>query len=121
GVALRPCVVPGSNRTSFELGESEIEFGLGIHGESGRSREKLTTAAEVVDRLGSAVFDALRLARGDRIALMVNNLGATPPMELAIVAREALRACHRRGLETEQVWVGTFLTALDMAGCSITA
>lgn len=121
GVALRPCVVPGSNRTSFELGESEIEFGLGIHGESGRSREKLTTAAEVVDRLGSAVFDALRLARGDRIALMVNNLGATPPMELAIVAREALRACHRRGLETAQVWVGTFLTALDMAGCSITA
>lgn len=121
GVALRPCIVPGSAQASFELDESEVEFGLGIHGERGRSREHIGTAASIVNRLCTTIFADLGLVAGDRVALMVNNLGSTPPMEISIATREAVGAARLAGLRIERLWSGTFLTALDMAGCSITA
>lgn len=121
GVALRPCTVPGSERSNFELTEEEVEFGLGIHGETGRSRERVGSARSIVERLCSTIFEDLALKTGDRVGLMVNNLGATPPMELSIVAQEAIAMAQQGRLTVERLWVGTFLTALDMAGCSITA
>jgi dihydroxyacetone kinase len=121
GVGLTPCVVPAAGKPNFTLAENEIEFGLGIHGEAGVSREAFAPAAEIVQRLCTRIFDALQLAAGDRVALLINNLGATPAMEMAIVARETLRQAAERGLKVDAIWVGTFLTAIEMAGCSITA
>jgi len=121
GVGLSPCIVPAAGKPNFTLAEDEIELGLGIHGEAGVARERFTDAADIVRRLCARVFDFLELAPGDRVALLVNNLGATPGMEMAIVARETLDQAARRGLVVDAVWVGTFLTAIEMAGCSITA
>ena len=119
GVALSPCTVPAVGSPGFQLADDEIELGLGIHGEKGVRRAPLAPAdgiaAEIIDRL---VTD-LTPARGTSLVLLVNNLGATPLMELYIVARAALRALHSRGLQVERVWCGTFLSAIDMAGCSI--
>jgi dihydroxyacetone kinase len=120
GVGLTPCTVPAAGKPNFTLGENEIEFGLGIHGEAGVSREPFAPASDIVQRLCTRIFDALRLAPGDRVALLVNNLGATPGMEMAIVAKETLRQAAQRNLQVDAIWVGTFLTAIEMAGCSIT-
>jgi len=121
GVALTPCLVPGAERSAFELSDGEIEYGLGIHGESGRSREPVDTARAIIDRLCATIFADLKLVEGDTVALLVNSLGATPPMEIAIATREAVNAAHRAGLRIGKLWSGTFLTALDMAGCSVSA
>src|SRR5439155_15250452 len=87
GVALTPCTVPAAGRPGFTLGEGEIELGLGIHGEPGVRRGPLEPADELVDRLLGAILGDLALAPGARVVLLVNNLGGTPAMELAIVTR----------------------------------
>ncbi len=119
GVALGSCTLPTVGRPSFELGADDIELGLGIHGEPGVERAAMTTATSLVERLLSAILDDGRLAAGSRVALLVNGLGATPPMELAIVSRDALRFLERRGVVVERGWCGTFLSALDMPGFSL--
>ncbi|WP_298966406.1 dihydroxyacetone kinase family protein [uncultured Methylobacterium sp.] len=119
GVALTPCTVPAVGRPGFTLGEDEIELGLGIHGEAGSQRATAQAADALVDLLIDRILAALDLGAGARVALLVNGLGATPPMELAIVARRALAALRGRGLTVERAWAGNFLTALDMAGCSV--
>ncbi|GAB3661116.1 dihydroxyacetone kinase family protein [Nocardioides korecus] len=119
GVALGACTVPAVGRPGFELGEDEVEWGLGIHGESGVERGALVGADEVAGRLVAAVADDLSLASGQRVGVLVNNLGTTPPSELDVVARGTLAALRERGAEVERLWVGTFLTALDMPGCSV--
>ncbi|SDS64160.1 homodimeric dihydroxyacetone kinase [Nocardioides scoriae] len=119
GVSLGACTVPAVGRPGFELGEDEVEWGLGIHGEAGVERGALVTADEVADRLVGAVADDAGLADGARVVLLVNDLGTTPPSELDVVARGALRALRGRGAVVERAWVGRFLTALDMPGCSV--
>ncbi|GGE10984.1 dihydroxyacetone kinase [Aureimonas endophytica] len=119
GVALQPCTVPAAGKPSFTLGETEIELGLGIHGEAGVERVAMEPADALAERLIERVAAGLGLARGDRVALLANNLGATPAMEMQIVARGALAAARRRGLEVERIFAGTFLTAIEMAGCSL--
>lgn len=119
GLALSPCTVPAAGQPGFLLDDDEIEWGLGIHGEPGVERATLRPAADVVDRLVTAIAGDRGLTRGDRVALLVNGLGATPPMELSIVADSAARDLRGRGLTVERVWTGNFLTALDMAGCSL--
>ncbi|RVU13975.1 dihydroxyacetone kinase family protein [Methylobacterium oryzihabitans] len=119
GVALTPCIVPAVGRPGFTLGEEEIELGLGIHGEAGSQRATAQAADALVDVLIDRILAALDLGTGARAALLVNGLGATPPMELAIVARRALSALRGRGVTVERAWAGSFLTALDMAGCSV--
>lgn len=119
GVALTPCTVPAAGRPGFALGDDEIELGLGIHGEPGVSRGPLESADALVDRLLTAVLADLAPSPAGRVALMVNNLGATPTMELAIVARRAVAVLERRKLAVERVYLGTFLSALDMAGVSL--
>ncbi|MCW2818605.1 MAG: dihydroxyacetone kinase [Marmoricola sp.] len=119
GVALGACTVPAVGRPGFELGEDEVEWGLGIHGESGVERGALVPADEVAERLVAAVAEDLSLQGGQRVGVLVNNLGTTPPSELDVVARGVLAALRERGAEVERLWVGTFLTALDMPGCSV--
>ncbi|MFE0756065.1 dihydroxyacetone kinase family protein [Inquilinus sp. NPDC058860] len=119
GVALGACTVPTAGKPGFTLGDGEIELGLGIHGEAGVRRGPLQPADELVAEILQAIVSDRGLARGDRVALLVNGLGATPPMELSIVARAALADLAGRGIAVERAWAGNFLTALDMPGCSL--
>ncbi|MFV0244725.1 MAG: dihydroxyacetone kinase family protein [Qingshengfaniella sp.] len=119
GVALTPCIVPAAGTPNFDLGPEEIELGLGIHGEAGLRREALRPSAALAAEMIDTVIADRGLTRGDRVALLVNNLGATPAMELSIVAGDALAACDGAGLKVDRVWAGTFLTAIDMAGVSL--
>ncbi|MBX6313034.1 MAG: dihydroxyacetone kinase subunit DhaK, partial [Isosphaeraceae bacterium] len=119
GVALSPCTVPAAGRPGFVLGEDEIELGLGIHGEPGVRRGPIEPADPLVDRLLGAILAEARLQAGERVALLVNNLGGTPTMELAIVARRAIAALEAAGLAVVRGYAGAFLTALEMAGVSL--
>jgi dihydroxyacetone kinase len=119
GVALSPCTVPAAGQPGFLLDGDEIEWGLGIHGEPGVERAALRPADEVVDRLIGVIADDRGVSAGARVAVLVNGLGATPPMELSIVADAAARNLAGRGVTVERLWVGSLLTALDMAGCSV--
>jgi dihydroxyacetone kinase len=87
GVALSPCIVPRAGKPTFTLAEDEMEIGMGIHGEPGMKREKLQTADEITARMMEAILADLQPAAGDRVAVMVNGLGATPPEELYIIYR----------------------------------
>ncbi|RFU48948.1 dihydroxyacetone kinase subunit DhaL [Paraburkholderia sp. DHOC27] len=120
GVALTPCTVPAAGKAGFELADDEIEWGLGIHGEPGVERGALVPADAIVERLLGKIIDDLKLQKGAQVALLVNNLGGTPSSELGIVARSALGFLAARGIEVERAWAGTFLSALEMAGVSLT-
>jgi dihydroxyacetone kinase len=119
GLALGACTVPAAGKPGFHLGDDEVEYGLGIHGESGVRRGRIQSADEMVDVLLARIVEQSQLKAGERIALMVNNLGGTAVQELDIVARQALSGCAALGLQVEAIMVGTFLTALEMAGCSL--
>jgi ATP-dependent dihydroxyacetone kinase len=119
GVGLSACIVPAVGKPGFELGEDEAELGLGIHGEKGVERVAMDTADALANRLLDAIVADGNLKSGDRIALLLNNLGTTTEMELSIVMRTALAKLAALGLVVERVWQGTYLSALDMAGVSI--
>jgi dihydroxyacetone kinase len=119
GVALSPCTVPAAGKPGFTLGDDEIELGLGIHGEPGVRKAAIGPADAIVDTLLATILDRLAPKAGDRVALLVNNLGGTTTMELAIVARRAIAGLDAAGLVVERVYSGTFLSALEMAGVSI--
>ncbi|WP_144153102.1 dihydroxyacetone kinase subunit DhaL [Paraburkholderia sp. BCC1885] len=119
GVALTPCTVPAAGKAGFELADGEIEWGLGIHGEPGVERGALESADAVAARLLSKIVDDLALPADARVALLVNNLGGTPQSELNIVAASALRYLAARRIKVERAWAGTFLSALEMAGVSL--
>ncbi len=119
GVALGACTVPAAGRPGFVLGDGEIELGLGIHGEPGIERAAMMPVDALVGRLLDAIVSDRGLVSGDRIALLVNGLGGTPPMELAIVTRHAIAQLRARGLVVERAWSGTFLSALEMPGMSL--
>ena len=120
GMALTPCITPGSGEPSFELGDDEMEIGIGIHGEPGRYREKLGPASEIVDRLATAIVEDLPYESGDRVLAFVNGMGGTPLIELYIVYRELNRFLGDRGITIERRLIGNYITSLEMAGCSIT-
>ncbi len=119
GVSLSAGTAPGSAKPSFTLSDSEMELGLGIHGEPGVRRMSLESADELASRLVTQIAPAHQLNSGERVAVLINNLGATTPMELAIFAGAALRALESRGLVIERVYAGTFLSSLDTAGVSL--
>jgi triose/dihydroxyacetone kinase / FAD-AMP lyase (cyclizing) len=121
GVALSACTVPVAGKPSFSLADDEMELGLGIHGEPGVQRERLLPADRIAETLLERIVADARLERGERVALLVNNLGATPTMELAIVARRAISFLEERGIEVARAYAGTFLSALEMAGVSLSA
>lgn len=120
GVGLGSCIVPAAGVPGFELGQDEIEFGLGIHGEKGVERTTIRSADTIVEALLDAIVADMQLPPGARVALLVNGLGGTAPMELAIVARAALADLRARGILVERAWSGNFMTAMEMPGCSLT-
>jgi dihydroxyacetone kinase-like protein len=120
GMALTPCVTPASGQPSFELGDDEMEIGIGIHGEPGRYREPLAPARDIVERLATAVVEDLPFQSGDRVLAFVNGMGGTPLIELYIVYRELHRFLEQRGIAVERRLIGNYITSLEMAGCSIT-
>ncbi|HJE66967.1 dihydroxyacetone kinase family protein [Pseudomonas oryzihabitans] len=119
GVALGACTVPAVGHPGFQLADDEVEWGLGIHGEQGVERGPRLGADATVARLLDTLIEDGGYPEGTRLALLVNGLGATPPLELALVARAALSQLRERGLVVERAWTGTFLSALDMPGCSL--
>ena len=120
GMALTSCTPPAKGSPLFDLGEDEMEMGVGIHGEPGRSREKLASANEIVDELLEAVVSDLPFAAGDDVALMINGLGGTPISELYLLYGYAHEQLARRGITIRRNYVGEYCTSLDMAGASIT-
>lgn len=120
GVALSPCTVPLAGKPTFTIGEDEMEIGMGIHGEPGMKREKLQSADEITERMMTAILDDLKPTAGDRLAVMVNGLGATPPEELYIIYRKAHAMITDRGMSVHRAYVGEYATSMEMAGASIT-
>ena len=121
GMALTPCITPGSGQPSFELGEDEMEIGIGIHGEPGRYREALAPADDIVERLGDGDRRGPAvLRRATRVLAFVNGMGGTPQIELYIVYRALKNLLDGRGITIERNLIGNYITSLEMAGCSIT-
>jgi phosphoenolpyruvate---glycerone phosphotransferase subunit DhaK len=118
GVALTACTVPAAGQPTFELGEDEIELGIGIHGEPGRERTKLRTATEIVDFSLSAINDDMPLSGSD-VLVMVNGMGGTPLMELYGAYASAEKWLTGHGATVSRRLVGNYVTSLDMAGCMI--
>ena len=120
GMALTSCTPPAKGAPLFELGEDEMEMGVGIHGEPGRRREKLADANAITDELLEAIVTDLPYESGDEVALMVNGLGGTPISELYIVYGRAHQQLADRGVNVSRSYVGEYCTSLDMAGASLT-
>ena len=120
GVALTSCTVPMAGRPTFALGADEMEIGVGIHGEPGRERRRLASAHEIVEILATAALDDLPFSRGEQVLAFVNGLGGTPLMELYVVYNELNKLLDGRGIAITRNLVGSYITSLDMAGCSIT-
>ena len=120
GMALTSCTVPAAGKPTFEIADDEMEIGVGIHGEPGRSRQKLATADEITELLANPILDDLPFGRGDNVLAFVNGLGGTPLIELYIVFNKLQQLCAARGVTITRSLVGSYITSLDMAGCSIT-
>ncbi len=120
GMALTSCTVPQAGKPTFDLPEDEMEIGIGIHGEPGRTRMKLRTAAEIAELLAAPVLDDLPFRSGDQVLAFVNGMGGTPLIELYVVFKELARICQGRGIRIARSLVGSYITSLEMAGCSIT-
>lgn len=120
GVALSACTVPHVGKPSFDLGDDEIEIGIGIHGEPGRHRVSVAPAGEITRRLLDPVADDLRLQTGERVLLLVNGMGGTPLSELYVVYGRARGLLEERGVTVSRSLVGNYVTSLEMQGVSLT-
>jgi dihydroxyacetone kinase-like protein len=120
GVALTSCVVPAAGTPTFALGEDEMEMGVGIHGEPGRQRVKLAAADRIGDAMTTAIMDDLGNPTMGEALLLVNGFGGTPLIELYLMYNVARRLIEKRGLRIARSLVGSFVTSLEMAGCSLT-
>ncbi len=120
GVALSSCTVPALGKPTFDIGDNEIEMGVGIHGERGRERIAIRSATEIVDYLAGIIDDDLKPQQGQAALLHINGFGATPLMELHLIYELASLFWEQRGLNICRSLVGNYTTSLDMAGCSIT-
>lgn len=120
GVGLSPTVLPAAGEPTFTLDEGEMEIGIGIHGERGVRRGPLDQADSIADELFATISEDLGLTRGDRVAVLVNGLGATPLEELYLLFRRVSKLCAAAGLIIERPYVGEFATSLEMAGASLT-
>ena len=121
GVALSSCTVPAAGKPTFEIAADEMEMGVGIHGEPGRRRVKLLSADAIADEMVAAIVGDLgAAANGGSALLLVNGFGATPAMELYLMYNSARRLLEKRGVKIARSLVGSYVTSLDMAGCSLT-
>jgi dihydroxyacetone kinase-like protein len=119
-LAIEPLTHPGAAETSFDLGADEVELGVGIHGERGTGRVAFAPADALTDQLVDPLLAALALERGERVIAIVNGLGATHPLELAVVFARLGARLDTVGVEIARSLVGTYVSALDMGGVSIT-
>ncbi|MGG3845561.1 dihydroxyacetone kinase subunit DhaK [Aeribacillus composti] len=119
GMALTPCTVPAAGKPGFELGENEIEIGMGIHGEPGIEKTQIQPADEIAQILLEKILDDLKLEENDKVAVMINGLGATPLMELYIMNKKVSEVLKDKNIYIHETFVGEFMTSLEMAGCSI--
>lgn len=144
GIALTSCTTPAKGSPTFELGNNEIEFGIGIHGEPGRERMSMKSADEIVEMLAVSIIEDVGYSRilrewdedkgewqevesrdqpfesGDRILAFVNSMGGTPISELYIIYRKLAEICEQKGLQIVRNFIGPYITSLEMQGCSIT-
>jgi dihydroxyacetone kinase-like protein len=120
GMALTSCTVPAAGKPTFELGDDEMEIGIGIHGEPGRERMKLKPASEIVEMMATAIVEDLPFQQGDNVLAFVNGMGGTPLIELYVVYNELAKFLQGRGITISRNLIGSYITSLDMAGCSIT-
>jgi dihydroxyacetone kinase-like protein len=120
GMALTSCTVPHAGKPTFDLPEDEMEIGIGIHGEPGRTRMKLKSAAEITEMLAAPILDDLPFKSGDEVLAFVNGMGGTPLIELYVVYNELVKICAGRGVKITRNLIGSYITSLEMAGCSIT-
>jgi dihydroxyacetone kinase-like protein len=120
GLALSSCIVPAAGTPTFELGDDEVEVGIGIHGEPGRRREKLASVDEMAEWLVSPIVSDLGLRRGDSVLAFVNGMGGTPLIELYIAFNSVARILGGQGISIGRSLVGNYITSLEMAGFSVT-
>ncbi|MBM4430332.1 MAG: dihydroxyacetone kinase subunit DhaK [Chloroflexi bacterium] len=144
GMALTSCTVPAAGKPTFQLGEDEMEIGIGIHGEPGRKRMKLQTADEIAEMLTLGIIEDAAYTRsvrewdegkgdwvdvklvdpplkaGDEVLAFVNSMGGTPAIELAIIYRKVHEVCTKKGLKIVRNLIGPIITSLEMQGCSVT-
>jgi dihydroxyacetone kinase len=117
--AFSPCTVPAKGSPTFSLGEDEMEYGIGIHGEPGIRREKIAGAGDLAKRMIPAILADLNLGRGGEAALLVNGFGATPLMELYVFVYSAMAELSEAGIKTCRIFAGNYMTSLEMAGASL--
>jgi dihydroxyacetone kinase-like protein len=120
GMALSSCTVPAAGKPTFELGDSEIEMGIGIHGEPGRERMPLRPVGALAAYMAETILTDLPFRGGDRVIAMVSGMGGTPPLELYVVYKELEQILRARQISISRRLVGNYITSLEMAGCSIT-
>lgn len=120
GMALTSCTVPHVGKPTFDLPEDEMEIGIGIHGEPGRTRMKLKSADEIVEMLMEPIISDLPFKSGDEVLMFVNGMGGTPAIELYVAYRKAAEIAAKHGLKVVRNLVGPYITSLEMAGMSIT-
>lgn len=120
GMALSPCTVPQAGRPTFQLGEDEMEMGMGIHGEPGIWRDRIKPADAITDEMMDRLLADMPLGRGDRISILVNSLGATPLEELYIMYRRAKARLDELGVGIVMPLVGRYATSMEMAGATVT-
>ncbi|MDD3140151.1 MAG: dihydroxyacetone kinase subunit DhaK [Lachnospiraceae bacterium] len=119
GFALTSCTVPAKGTPTFVLGEDEMEFGVGIHGEPGIRREKTTSADELAKRMISLLLEDLEVSEGNEVAVMVNGFGSSPAQELYLMNNAIIRELDQRKVKVNRAFVGNYMTSIDMAGASV--
>jgi phosphoenolpyruvate---glycerone phosphotransferase subunit DhaK len=120
GVALTSCIVPAAGKPTFQISVDEMEMGVGIHGEPGRRRVKLTSADDIAAELTGSVLKDLSLKAGQEAILLVNGFGGTPTLELYLMVHAARKVLQAAGVKVVRHLTGSYVTSLEMAGCSIT-
>ena len=119
GMALTSCIVPAAGKANFTLGEDEIEIGMGIHGEPGTHREKISSADNIAEQLVNKILSDMPIEKNSEVAVMVNGLSGTPLMELYIINKKVREMLNEKGIKVYKTLVGEYMTSLEMAGCSV--
>lgn len=120
GMALTSCAVPAAGKPTFDIGDDEMEIGIGIHGEPGRKRLKMQSADEITEMMAEAILSDLPFKSGDSVIAMVNGMGGTPLIELYVIFNKLNQICQGKGVKIARQLIGNYITSLEMQGCSIT-
>ena len=119
GFALTSCTVPAKGTPTFSLGDDEIEFGVGIHGEPGVARKQLERSEALAKDMLDVILADMPVSPGERVALLINGLGGTPLQELYVLGGDIFRYLDERGIRVHRTFAGNYMTAIDMAGASV--